>query len=49
VERVLRNTAATVSVTFYNGTTAVEADGAVTVVAKKAETVLKLSKGFKKR
>jgi len=36
MERVLRNTAATVSVTFYNGTTAVEADGAVTVVAKKA-------------
>lgn len=37
MERVLRNTAATVSVTFYNGTTAVEADGAVTVVAKKAD------------
>jgi hypothetical protein len=37
VERVLRNTAATVSVTFYNGTIAVEADGAVTVVAKKAD------------
>jgi len=37
VERVLRNTAATVSVTFYNGTDAVEADGAVTVIAKKAD------------
>jgi len=37
VERVLRNTAATVSVTFYNGSSPVEADGAVTVVAKKAD------------
>jgi hypothetical protein len=37
VERVLRNTPATVSVTFYNGSTAAEADGAVTVVAKKAD------------
>lgn len=37
MERVLRNTAATVSVTFYNGTDAVEADGAVTVIAKKAD------------
>ena len=37
MERVLRNTAATVSVTFYNGTTAVEADGAITVVVKKAD------------
>jgi hypothetical protein len=35
MDRVLRNTAATASVTFYNGSTAVEADGAVTVVAKK--------------
>jgi hypothetical protein len=37
LERVLRNTAATVSVTFYNGTTAVEADAAVTVVVKRAD------------
>lgn len=37
MDRVLRNTAATVSVTFYNGGTAVEADGVVTVVAKKAD------------
>lgn len=37
MERVLRNTAATVSVTFYNGSTPVEADGAVTVVVKKAD------------
>lgn len=37
MDRVQRNTAATISVTFYNGTTAVEADGAVTVVAKKAD------------
>jgi hypothetical protein len=37
VERVLRNTAATVSVTFYNGSSAVEADGVVSVVAKKAD------------
>lgn len=37
MERVLRNTSATVSVTFYNGTTAVEADGAVNVVANKAD------------
>lgn len=37
VERVLRNTAATVSVTFTSGSTAVEADASVTVVAKKAD------------
>lgn len=37
MERVLRNTAATVSVTFYNGSSAAEADGNVTVVAKKAD------------
>lgn len=37
VERVLRNTAATISVTFYNGSTAVEADGTVTVTAKRAD------------
>ncbi len=37
MERVLRNTAATTKVTFYNGSSAVEADGAVTVVAKKAD------------
>lgn len=43
VERVLRNTAATVSVTFYNGSTAVEADGAVTVVAKRADGTTLLS------
>lgn len=37
MERVLRNTAATVSVTFYSGSSPVEADGAVAVVAKKAD------------
>lgn len=37
MERVLRNTAATVSVTFYNGTTPVDADANVTIVAKKAD------------
>jgi len=37
MDRVLRNTAATVSVTFYNGSTAVDADGVVTVVAKKSD------------
>jgi hypothetical protein len=37
VDRVLRNTAATISVTFYNGSSAAEADGAVTVTAKKAD------------
>jgi hypothetical protein len=37
MERVLRNTAATVSVTFYNGSSAAEADGTVTVVAKKVD------------
>lgn len=37
MERVLRNTAATVSVTFYNGSSAAEADGSVTVVAKKPD------------
>lgn len=37
MERVLRNTAATVSVTFYNGSSAAEADGNVTVVAKKVD------------
>jgi hypothetical protein len=37
VDKVLRNTAATVSVTFSNGSTALEADGVVTVVAKKAD------------
>lgn len=36
MDRVLRNTAATVSVTFYNGSSAVEADGIVSVVAKKS-------------
>lgn len=43
VERVLRNTAATISVTFYNGSTAVEADGVVNVVAKKADSTTLLS------
>lgn len=37
MDKVLRNTTATVSVTFYSGSTAVEADGTVTVVAKKAD------------
>jgi hypothetical protein len=37
VDRVLRNTAATVSVTFYSGSSPVEADGVVTVVATKAD------------
>jgi hypothetical protein len=37
VERVLRNTAATITVTFYNGSTAVDADSDPTVVAKKAD------------
>lgn len=37
LERILRNTAATVSITFYNGANAVEADGAVTVIAKRAD------------
>lgn len=37
VERVLRNTSATTQITLYNGSTAVEADGTVTVVAKKAD------------
>src|SRR4051812_36484040 len=37
MERVLRNTAATTSVTFYNGSSAVEADGAVSVIAKRAD------------
>jgi hypothetical protein len=37
MDRVLRNTAATITVTFYNGSTAVEADGLVTVIAKKAD------------
>jgi hypothetical protein len=37
MDRVLRNTSATVTITFYNGTTAAEADGAVTVTAKKAD------------
>lgn len=43
VERVLRNTAATVSVTFSNGSTNVEADGTVTVVAKRADGTTLLS------
>lgn len=37
MDKVLRNTSSTISVTFYNGSTAVEADGVVTVVAKKAD------------
>lgn len=36
MERVLRNTAATIYVTFYNGTTAVDADTNPAVVVKKA-------------
>jgi hypothetical protein len=43
MDRVLRNTAATISVTFYNGSTAVEADGAVTVLAKRADGTTLLS------
>lgn len=43
MERVLRNTAATVSVTFYNGSSATEADGVVTVVVKKADGTTLLS------
>jgi hypothetical protein len=43
VERVLRNTAATVNVTFYNGSVAVEADGVVTVVIKKPDGTTLLS------
>lgn len=37
MERILRNTSAIISQTFYNGETAVEADSPVTVVAKKAD------------
>lgn len=37
MERVLRNTAATVSVTFYNGSTPVDADTDPTVVVKRAD------------
>lgn len=37
MDKVLRNTAATITVTFYNGVSAAEADGAVTVTAKKAD------------
>jgi hypothetical protein len=43
VERVLRNTAATVSVTFATGSTAVEADASVTVTVKKADGTTLLS------
>lgn len=43
VERVLRNTAATISVTFYNGSAAVEADGTVTVLIKRADGTTLLS------
>lgn len=43
MDKVLRNTAATLSVTFYNGTSAVEADGVVTVTAKKADGTTLLS------
>jgi hypothetical protein len=37
MDRVLRNTAATITVTFYNGSSPAEADGAVTVTAIKAD------------
>lgn len=37
MEQVLRNTAATISQTFYNGSSPVEADGVVNVLAKKAD------------
>jgi hypothetical protein len=37
VERILRNTAATVRVTFYADSTPVDADGTVTVAVKKAD------------
>lgn len=37
MERVLRNTAATISVTFYNGSTPVDADTDPTVVVKRAD------------
>jgi hypothetical protein len=37
VEKVLRNTAATITVTFYNGSSPAEADGAVTVTAVKGD------------
>jgi hypothetical protein len=43
VERVLRNTAATISVTFYNGTTPVDADTDPTIVVKKANGTTLLS------
>lgn len=43
MERVLRNTAATISVTFYSGSSPVEADGVVTVVAKRADGTTLLS------
>jgi hypothetical protein len=42
-ERVLRNTAATITVTFYNGTTAVDADGNVTVTVTRADGTILLS------
>jgi hypothetical protein len=37
VERILRSSPATVTMTFYNGSTPVNADGAVTVTVKKAD------------
>lgn len=37
MDQVLRNTAATASVTFYNGSIGADADGTVTVTAKKAD------------
>lgn len=43
MERVLRNTAATVTVTFYNGSVAVDADTDPTVVVKRADGTTLLS------
>lgn len=43
MERVLRNTPATISQTFYNGSSAVEADGVVSVVIKRADGTTLLS------
>lgn len=37
MDRVLRNTSATISIAFSNGSSSTEADGAVSVVAKKAD------------
>lgn len=43
MERVLRNTSATVSVTFYSGSTPVDADADPTVVVKRADGTTLLS------